>query len=127
MRSVVSVSLPEHISQELKSFALETGRSKSNIIKESVALYLWDVRFNSLKKSINNRANKVGLVTEETVFMSLNNDHKDPQQPEQYEEMQNALKISFGAWKDEDHPELRVSVEHYVRNQRKSSRAKHNA
>lgn len=71
MRSVMSVSFPEQISHELESFALETGRSKSDIIKESVALYLWDVRFNSLKKSMSRRAKKLGIVTEDDVFKEL--------------------------------------------------------
>ena len=71
MRSVMSVSFPEQISHELESFAAETGRSKSEIIKESVALYLWDVRFNSLKKSMSRRAKKLGIVTEDDVFKAL--------------------------------------------------------
>lgn len=71
MRSVMSVSFPEQISHELESFAIETGRSKSDIIKESVALYLWDVRFNSLKKSMTSRAKKAGIVTEDDVFTAL--------------------------------------------------------
>lgn len=71
MRSVMSVSFPEQISHELESFATETGRSKSDIIKESVALYLWDVRFNSLRKSMSRRAKKVGIVTEEDVFKAI--------------------------------------------------------
>ena len=71
MRSVMSVSFPEQISHELESFAQETGRSKSDIIKESVSLYLWDVRFNSLKKNMTSRAKKVGIVTEEDVFQAL--------------------------------------------------------
>ncbi|OGU16060.1 MAG: hypothetical protein A2076_05230 [Geobacteraceae bacterium GWC2_53_11] len=40
----------------------------------------------------------------------------------QREKMKNALKNSFGAWKDEDHPELKDGVDHYVRSQRKSTR-----
>lgn len=71
MRSVMSVSFPEQISYELEEFASKTGRSKSDIIKESVALYLWDVRFNSIKKSLTRRAKKVGIVTEEDVFKEL--------------------------------------------------------
>jgi predicted DNA-binding protein len=67
----MSVSFPEQISHELEAFAAETGRSKSDIIKESVALYLWDVRFNSLKKSLSRKAKKVGIVTEEDVFKAL--------------------------------------------------------
>lgn len=71
MRSVMSVSFPEQISYELEEFASKTGRSKSDIIKESVALYLWDVRFNSIKKSLTRRAKKVGIVTEEDVFKAI--------------------------------------------------------
>jgi hypothetical protein len=41
----------------------------------------------------------------------------------QREKMKHALQASFGAWKDEDHPELLVGVEQYVRDQRRSSRA----
>jgi hypothetical protein len=40
----------------------------------------------------------------------------------QREKMKNALKNSFGAWKDEDHPELKDGIDHYVRSQRKSTR-----
>ena len=71
MRSVMSVSFPEQISHELESFAMETCRSKSDTIKESLALYLWDVRFNSLKKSMTRRAKKLGIVTEDDVFKAL--------------------------------------------------------
>ena len=41
----------------------------------------------------------------------------------QREKMKLALQTSFGAWKDEDHPELLEGVERYVRDQRRSSRA----
>jgi len=41
----------------------------------------------------------------------------------QREKMKHALQTSFGAWKDEDHPELQGGVEQYVRDQRRSSRA----
>jgi hypothetical protein len=33
-----------------------------------------------------------------------------------------ALQTSFGAWKDEDHPELREGTEAFIRNLRKSGR-----
>jgi len=42
----------------------------------------------------------------------------------QRERMKNALKTSFGAWKDEDHPELQDGVDRYVRSQRVSTRSK---
>lgn len=40
-----------------------------------------------------------------------------------HEKMKNALKVSFGAWRDEDHPELKGGVEQYVREQRRSTRS----
>lgn len=41
----------------------------------------------------------------------------------QRERLKNALETSFGAWRDEDHPELRDGVDSYVRSLRKSSRS----
>jgi len=40
-----------------------------------------------------------------------------------YPLLKNVLETSFGAWRDEDHPELREGVDSYVRNLRKSSRS----
>jgi hypothetical protein len=37
--------------------------------------------------------------------------------------LEKTLKTSFGAWKDEDHPELKDGTYAYIRNIRKSSRA----
>jgi metal-responsive CopG/Arc/MetJ family transcriptional regulator len=42
MRSVLSVSLPEKLSSELDAFAKKTGLNKSDILKESFSLYLWE-------------------------------------------------------------------------------------
>ncbi|MBI2355458.1 MAG: hypothetical protein HYV06_10635 [Deltaproteobacteria bacterium] len=41
----------------------------------------------------------------------------------QREKMKNVLNTSFGAWKDEDHPELGEGVDHFVRSRRKSTRS----
>jgi hypothetical protein len=40
--------------------------------------------------------------------------------------LKNVLKTSLVAWNDEDHPELQGGVDHFIRNQRKSSRGKRN-
>ncbi len=40
----------------------------------------------------------------------------------QRERLKNALQTSFGAWKDEDHPELQEGADRFVRKQRKSTR-----
>jgi hypothetical protein len=36
--------------------------------------------------------------------------------------LEKALKLSFGAWKDEDHPEMAQGTENYVRVLRKTTR-----
>ena len=38
--------------------------------------------------------------------------------------LKNAIKSSFGAWKEKDHPELAEGTERFVRTLRKSSRSK---
>jgi predicted DNA-binding protein len=48
MRSILSISLPEKISSELEKFAKSTGRSKSDIVKESINLYLWEAQFRKM-------------------------------------------------------------------------------
>lgn len=38
--------------------------------------------------------------------------------------LQKAIQTSFGAWKDEDHPELKAGTLTYIRKLRKSTRMK---
>ncbi len=55
--------------------------------------------------------------------LSHNLESNVPLQPVQCEKMKNALKSNFGAWKDENHPELQDGVDYHVRNLRKSTRS----
>ena len=71
MRSVLSISLPEKISSELNEFAKKTGRNKSDIVKESITLYLWDARYQKLRKQLNVKAKKAAIITEEDVFKAI--------------------------------------------------------
>lgn len=71
MRSVLSISLPKNISCELDVLAKSTGRTKSDIVKESVSLYLWEARFRKTQKRLMGRAKKKGVVTEEDVFKAV--------------------------------------------------------
>ena len=68
MRTVLSVSLPQKISSELEAFAKATGRNKSDIIKESISLYLWESRYRNIRKKLSSRAKKTDVVTDEDVF-----------------------------------------------------------
>ncbi|OAQ19965.1 ribbon-helix-helix protein, CopG family [Thermosulfurimonas dismutans] len=71
MRAVLSVSLPEKLARELEAFAKETGRNKSDIVRESLTLYLWEARFKRLRKQLRPFAKKAGLMTEEDVFEQI--------------------------------------------------------
>jgi metal-responsive CopG/Arc/MetJ family transcriptional regulator len=71
MRSVLSISLPEKTSSELEKFAKSTGRSKSDIVKESVNLYLWEAQFRKMQKRLSVKAKKLGVVSEEDVFKAV--------------------------------------------------------
>jgi predicted DNA-binding protein len=71
MRSVLSVSLPQKISSELEALARSTGRTKSDIVKESVSLYLWETQFRRAQKKLIGRAKKKSIVSEEDVFRTV--------------------------------------------------------
>jgi predicted DNA-binding protein len=71
MRTILSVSLPEKISSELEEYAKNTGRSKSDIVKESVSLYLWESRFQKLQRRISRKAKQSGIISEEDVFKAV--------------------------------------------------------
>ncbi len=68
MRTVISVSFPEKLASELEKVAEETGRTKSEIIKEALRAYLWEERFRKIKKKVIAKAKKKGIVTDEDVF-----------------------------------------------------------
>ncbi|NCS96904.1 MAG: CopG family transcriptional regulator [Nitrospirae bacterium CG_4_10_14_0_8_um_filter_41_23] len=68
MRTVISVSLPEDMASKLDNAAKESGRARSEIIKESLRAYLWEGRFKKLKKSLVRKAKAAGVVTDNDVF-----------------------------------------------------------
>lgn len=71
MRTVLSVSLPEPLAAELSRLATETGRSKSDVVKESVSQYLWDARFGKVRQQVIRRAKRAGMLTEDDVFRAV--------------------------------------------------------
>jgi metal-responsive CopG/Arc/MetJ family transcriptional regulator len=68
MRTVLSVSLPEQMAAELDAFAKATGRNKSDIVKESLGLFLWEARFKEVKRRLIKKAKAAKVITEEDVF-----------------------------------------------------------
>lgn len=71
MRTVLSVSLPENMAAELDSLARTMGRNKSDIVKESLGLFLWEARFRDVRRTLSIKARKAGVVTEDDVFKAV--------------------------------------------------------
>jgi predicted transcriptional regulator len=71
MRTVLSVSLSDQIAAELDALAKTTGRNKSDIVKESLSIFLWETRFKDVKRRLAQKAKSAGIVTEEDVFRAV--------------------------------------------------------
>lgn len=71
MRTVISVSLPEEVAMELDRLAKDSGRTKSEIVKEALRTFLWEERFRAFRNRIRGRAKKKGFVTDEDVFKDI--------------------------------------------------------
>lgn len=71
MRSVLSVSLPKKLATDLNVLSKETGRNKSDIVKESLAEFLWKNRFRRMKKHLRKKAKVAGFVTDDDVFKAV--------------------------------------------------------
>ena len=68
MRTVLSVSLPAPTAAELEAYAKATGRNKSDIVKESLSVFLWEARFKKLKRQLAKKAKAANIITEDDVF-----------------------------------------------------------
>ncbi|MBI2958241.1 MAG: ribbon-helix-helix protein, CopG family [Chloroflexi bacterium] len=71
MRTVLSVSIPEEISTELEELARSTGRSKSDIVKESLSLFIWETKLRAVQRKLGPQAKEAGIISEEDVFRSI--------------------------------------------------------
>ena len=71
MRTVLSVSLPEKLAKELNEFAGEMGRNKSDILRESLGLYLWEAKLRKAQKLFYPKAKAKGIVTEEDMLKEI--------------------------------------------------------
>jgi len=71
MRTVLSVSLPEKMSEELDRVAKSTGRNKSDIVKESLGMFLWEMKLKAVQKKLRPKAKKLGIISEEDVFKAI--------------------------------------------------------
>jgi metal-responsive CopG/Arc/MetJ family transcriptional regulator len=71
MRTVLSVSLPEKMAKELNAFAKKMGRNKSDILKESLGLYLWEAKLRKAQKMFFPKAKARGIITAEDMLKEI--------------------------------------------------------
>ena len=71
MRTVLSISLPEKVSEQLEKYVAETGRNKSDVVRESISLYLWEARLRESQRRLGARAKKAGIVTEDDALRAI--------------------------------------------------------
>jgi len=63
--------LPELLAAELNRLVTETGRSKSDIVKESVGQYLWKARFRRVRRQLIRRANRPRVTADDDLFRAV--------------------------------------------------------
>lgn len=71
MRTVLSISLPETLSKELDRFARNTGRNKSDILRESLSIFLWEMKLKETQKTVGAKVKRLGVVSEEAIFKAI--------------------------------------------------------
>lgn len=65
------ISLSQKAARELDRLAKSQGRNKSDVVRESIGIYLWESRFESVRKSLGARAKKKRMVTDEDIFKEV--------------------------------------------------------
>ena len=71
MRTVMSISLPEKVAEQLEQYVRETGRNKSDVVRESIGLYLWEARLRDTQRRLGARAKRAGIVTEDDALRAI--------------------------------------------------------
>ncbi|MDY6823335.1 MAG: ribbon-helix-helix protein, CopG family [Thermodesulfobacteriota bacterium] len=71
MRTVLSLSLPENMAKELNDLAGEMGRTKSDIVKDSLSRYLWEMKLRKAQNLLYPKAKASGIVTEEDMLREI--------------------------------------------------------
>jgi hypothetical protein len=59
------------MSKELNRFARDTGRNKSDIVKESLGMFLWEMKLKAVQKRLGPKAKKLEIISEEDVFKTV--------------------------------------------------------
>lgn len=68
MRSVVSLSLPKRLADDLARLAKRLGVPKSLLVREALERYVLDIEFAALRRRLRPYAAARGALTDEDVF-----------------------------------------------------------
>lgn len=71
MRKIMSISLPEKVAEQLEKYVRSSGRNKSDVVRESVTLYLWEAKLRETQRKLGSKAKKTGIVTEEDALKAI--------------------------------------------------------
>ena len=71
MRATVTISLPKKLKRELDRAAKEEGVNRSDIVRRSVAKYLFLRRYDAITAQLTAEARAKGIYTEEDVWERL--------------------------------------------------------
>ena len=68
MRSIVSLSLPKRLADDLTRLARRLGVPRSLLAREALQRYVLDVEFDALRRRLKRYAAAGGAITDEDVF-----------------------------------------------------------
>lgn len=66
-REVMTVSLPPSLLQEIERIADKEGRNKSQLVRDALAQYISDKKWQEYRKKATSKARALGLYTDEDV------------------------------------------------------------
>jgi metal-responsive CopG/Arc/MetJ family transcriptional regulator len=68
MRNVLTISLPNKLQKKIDKIAKRRNSSRSDIIRESLKNYLFELEFEELRNKFIPKAQAKGIFTDEDVF-----------------------------------------------------------
>jgi metal-responsive CopG/Arc/MetJ family transcriptional regulator len=71
MSNVISVNLPKKLAADLYKMAKNTGKTKSELIKDALRVFLWEEKFKKIKRTVSLKAKAKKLITDDDVFKTI--------------------------------------------------------
>lgn len=68
MRATLTISLPTNLVRELGRVTRARGATRSAVVREALAEYLWHARWEQVSRPLMALARRKGIYTEEDVF-----------------------------------------------------------